>query len=324
MIIIFINKLGLGNYNIGMDETVLSISRLALGWHFDNLFSIASEFTNVRELYAYDSDYGLRHHQNFSLLGRYNYADYLNSFLPGRWVHPYPEGWLQPYLQLGFGISSYKKNINPSLTIGTGLHFWIYNFVGLHLQLAYKPVDSYVMNYGFGVSIGIGGSVDSKKKKKKLFVAQDISDEQISKKEKEIARLAEQIAFKTNSAKLTPESTRVLIKIARSVRGTKLQILIEGHTDNVGRADQNKKLSFDRAKAVRNYLRLIGLKNKIVYLGYGQQYPIETNATDKGRAINRRVEIKVAKNIKSVMRKKQQPPSTNPPVPTQQKKIPNK
>ena len=72
--------------------------------------------------------------------------------------------------------------------------------------------------------------------------------------------------------------------------------IIEGHTDNTGVAEHNLQLSQERADAIKAYLIRKGVKAKrLEAKGYGQTRPIESNDTERGREINRRVEINVAK-----------------------------
>ncbi len=71
-----------------------------------------------------------------------------------------------------------------------------------------------------------------------------------------------------------------------------IKISIEGHTDNVGNATSNKKLSDDRAKSVMNVLIAKGIdKSRLSAIGWGQEKPVADNRTDEGKAKNRRVEI---------------------------------
>ncbi len=71
-----------------------------------------------------------------------------------------------------------------------------------------------------------------------------------------------------------------------------LQIRIEGHTDNEGRAEDLLRLSEERAEAIKTFLVEKGIdKKRIVTLGYGPKYPINDNSTDELRAQNRRVEF---------------------------------
>ena len=71
-----------------------------------------------------------------------------------------------------------------------------------------------------------------------------------------------------------------------------LEIEIVGHTDNVGRESTNYKLSYDRARAVAQYLIDEGISSsRITHQGQGSKQPIDDNSTEKGREKNRRVEF---------------------------------
>jgi outer membrane protein OmpA-like peptidoglycan-associated protein len=76
-------------------------------------------------------------------------------------------------------------------------------------------------------------------------------------------------------------------------------ILIEGHTDNTGGTDMNQKLSENRANAVGNYAKSLGvLGTRMSIQGYGENQPIGDNKTDAGRQANRRVEVAIMANKK--------------------------
>ena len=76
-------------------------------------------------------------------------------------------------------------------------------------------------------------------------------------------------------------------------------ILVEGHTDNVGSEAYNKNLSEKRANAVGNALRAAGLAaNRLTVKWYGETQPKLDNATPEGRASNRRVEFSITANEK--------------------------
>jgi len=68
---------------------------------------------------------------------------------------------------------------------------------------------------------------------------------------------------------------------------------VQGHTDSVGSAEVNKRLSKERALAVANYLFSLRGGYKITYAGYGESHPIASNETAAGRATNRRVDLVV-------------------------------
>ena len=71
-----------------------------------------------------------------------------------------------------------------------------------------------------------------------------------------------------------------------------LKIEVQGHTDNKGSKNVNTKLSQDRATAVQKALEKRGVESgRLVSKGYGPDKPIDDNATDAGRAKNRRVQF---------------------------------
>lgn len=73
-----------------------------------------------------------------------------------------------------------------------------------------------------------------------------------------------------------------------------LNILIAGHTDNIGNTTNNQTLSENRAKAVMNYLIEKGIPaERLSAKGYGASKPIQSNETEEGRAKNRRTEIEI-------------------------------
>ena len=92
-------------------------------------------------------------------------------------------------------------------------------------------------------------------------------------------------------------SCRALKRVARvltKLKGSHFQVA--GHTDNVGNDNWNIGLSLRRAYTVRNFLIAQGVApERITARGYGPYEPIADNATEDGRAMNRRVELRVAK-----------------------------
>jgi OmpA-OmpF porin, OOP family len=73
-----------------------------------------------------------------------------------------------------------------------------------------------------------------------------------------------------------------------------VNVLIVGHTDNVGKAAYNKKLSLRRAQTVKSWLikRKISAR-RLTVAGKGSDEPIDDNSTPEGRANNRRIEFRV-------------------------------
>jgi len=101
------------------------------------------------------------------------------------------------------------------------------------------------------------------------------------------------ILFESGKATLTANLKENLAKIAGILIVYKEpNIIVEGHTDNVGQKDYNQKLSEDRAHAVRNYLIDQGVaETRLTAVGHGLDKPIADNATKEGKAKNRRVDL---------------------------------
>jgi NitT/TauT family transport system substrate-binding protein len=101
------------------------------------------------------------------------------------------------------------------------------------------------------------------------------------------------INFDTNSASIKSESYEELIKFADAAKVLNgVVIQIEGNTDNVGGADLNKTLSYNRAKSVALYLQYQSIDpNRFVVVGNGMEKPVATNDTEDGKAQNRRTDI---------------------------------
>ena len=102
------------------------------------------------------------------------------------------------------------------------------------------------------------------------------------------------ILFDTGKSDMKPESTPTLKQIAAALKEhPELKVEIQGHTDNVGKADANLKLSQARAEAVKKVLAAeYGVKaDQLTAKGYGDTKPSGDNKTAEGRANNRRVEL---------------------------------
>lgn len=101
------------------------------------------------------------------------------------------------------------------------------------------------------------------------------------------------VFFVSGSAGLRPESHDELEKLVSLLRDYKdSQIVITGHTDNVGQPEDNLKLSQDRASSVKEYLVKSGIsETRITTQGKGELEPIAANDTPAGRQKNRRVEF---------------------------------
>jgi len=109
-------------------------------------------------------------------------------------------------------------------------------------------------------------------------------------------RILQQVQFKTGSAELLPVSFPILEEVASvmKIHARIQRVSIEGHTDNRGNAEKNRKLSDARAHSVEGWLVQRGIDaDRLEAHGYGQDRPIASNNDDAGRARNRRVEFHI-------------------------------
>jgi len=102
------------------------------------------------------------------------------------------------------------------------------------------------------------------------------------------------LLFDFNKADIKPQYYSALndvIKVLKANPGMKVEI--QGHTDNIGSAEYNLKLSKRRAQAVADYLISHGISaSRLTVEGYGFSRPVASNDTPEGRALNRRVQLK--------------------------------
>ncbi|MCZ2338491.1 MAG: DUF937 domain-containing protein [Chitinophagales bacterium] len=106
----------------------------------------------------------------------------------------------------------------------------------------------------------------------------------------------DRLLFETGSANLLPESKEQLTNIAEILKAfPQVTLKIGGYTDNTGDPTANQRLSTDRAFNVMNDLVAMGVaKERLTAEGYGDKHPVADNSTEEGRAMNRRIAVRVA------------------------------
>jgi OmpA-OmpF porin, OOP family len=101
------------------------------------------------------------------------------------------------------------------------------------------------------------------------------------------------IHFDTDKVVTLADSGKILGEIVKLLQqSSDLKLRVEGHTDNQGNAVANQLLSEKRAQAVAAWLAAHGIPDeRLTAKGFGQTQPVADNATEDGRAKNRRVEL---------------------------------
>ncbi|WP_428224007.1 OmpA family protein [Flavobacterium sp.] len=121
----------------------------------------------------------------------------------------------------------------------------------------------------------------------------EVSEEAI----KRLNDYAKTILFDTGKASFQQKTMPVLEAMSAILNEyPTAKFAIEGHTDNAGKKDKNLQLSKDRAAAVKAYLESKGIAaDRLTSEGYGDTMPVASNKTAAGKALNRRVEVKLVK-----------------------------
>ena len=106
-------------------------------------------------------------------------------------------------------------------------------------------------------------------------------------------RITQQIQFDFNKATIKPVSFPILDAVYDVMAANpKITIEVQGHTDNVGQAAYNQKLSQQRAESVKAYLVKRGISDgRLVSKGYGMSQPLLPNTSEANKALNRRVQF---------------------------------
>jgi outer membrane protein OmpA-like peptidoglycan-associated protein len=110
------------------------------------------------------------------------------------------------------------------------------------------------------------------------------------------------VHFRPGSARLSPEAKREIDEAASTIQDENLNgwlVAVVGYADSTGKTAENRSLSERRANAVINYLVTqynLPMRRLVQPFGYGSSSPVAANDTREGRAMNRRVELKVLVN----------------------------
>jgi len=120
------------------------------------------------------------------------------------------------------------------------------------------------------------------------------NEAEVYKKENQVIIRLKAMRFPVGQSVIMPENYELLSKVQRSIRTFgEPDVIIGGHSDSTGTEELNEHLSQQRADAVRQYFVANNTLpyEKIIAVGYGSMRPIASNATEAGRAMNRRIDV---------------------------------
>ena len=143
---------------------------------------------------------------------------------------------------------------------------------------------------GGAVGAGVGAYMDAQEERLARVpgtIVERIEDDTL------VVRFDSDILFESGSATLGPAATGTVQEVADIlVDYPKTAVVVQGHTDAAGSTARNQDLSERRADSVADALVANGVApQRLVATGYGETYPVASNASDRGRRLNRRVAI---------------------------------
>ena len=215
---------------------------------------------------------------------------------------------LRPYVSAGFSDQSIGqsgrngRNGSTFANVGGGAKYYFtdnfYARAGVEAQYNIDQGDTeWAPSVGIGMNFG-GGS----KPAPVVAPAPEPIPEPVAAAEEplELVRVELDVKFDFDKAQVKPESYGDIKNLADFMKQyPQTTTVVEGHTDSKGSDAYNQKLSERRASAVRDVLvNQYGVEaSRVNAAGYGESRPVADNATDAGRAVNRRVEAEVEAQI---------------------------
>ncbi|MGE8499545.1 MAG: OmpA family protein [Pseudomonas sp.] len=216
-----------------------------------------------------------------------------------------PGAGLRPYVSGGFAHQSISnttsggRNHSTLATAGAGAKYYFtenfYTRVGVD---ALYNIDQGDTEWQAGVGVGLNFGGGSKPAPAPVVAAapEPIPEPVPAEEPAQVVRVELDVKFDFDKAQVKEESYGDIKNLADFMKQyPQTTTTVEGHTDSVGTDAYNQKLSERRANAVRDVLvNQYGVEgDRVNAAGYGESRPVADNATDSGRAVNRRVEAEV-------------------------------
>lgn len=202
---------------------------------------------------------------------------------------------------LGACAQGDPRNPGTGTAVGAGTGAVVGGVLGSVLGASGARTEGAVIGAAVGAALGggIGYAMDRQRRdfEQELAAERARNDVQIEQLRADLLRLTldSDVQFAVDSAQVQPGLRSTLSRVADVLKrypGT--QVVVVGHTDATGSEAYNQELSERRAQAVRDELVLNGVPTStLIVMGRGESEPRADNATDVGRAANRRVELLV-------------------------------
>ncbi|MDR6562978.1 MULTISPECIES: OmpA family protein [unclassified Arcicella] len=197
-----------------------------------------------------------------------------------------------------YSCNSFKKlnNAQRGAIIGAGTGAAMGAAIGRKSNPAVYAIVGSAVGGIAGTFVGKYMDKQAEKLKKDLDVVADV--ERVGEGIK--ITMKSGVLFDFNSSKINPTVNDNLIKFAETLKQyPDTEILVAGHTDNVGTEAYNMKLSQQRADAVAAVLKANNVsRSRLTVLGYGEKDPVADNTLESGREQNRRVEFAIVADDK--------------------------
>lgn len=197
-----------------------------------------------------------------------------------------------------YSCNSFKKlnNTQRGAIIGAGTGAAMGAAIGRKSNPAIYAIVGSAVGGIAGTFVGKYMDKQAEKLKKDLDVVADV--ERVGEGIK--ITMKSGVLFDFNSSKINPTVNDNLMKFAETLKQyADTEILVAGHTDNVGTEAYNMKLSQQRADAVAAVLKANNVsRSRLTVLGYGEKDPVADNTLESGREQNRRVEFAIVADDK--------------------------
>ncbi|MEA5258714.1 OmpA family protein [Arcicella aquatica] len=197
-----------------------------------------------------------------------------------------------------YSCNSFKKlnNTQRGAIIGAGTGAAMGAAIGRKSNPAIYAIVGSAVGGIAGTFVGKYMDKQAEKLKKDLDVVADV--ERVGEGIK--ITMKSGVLFDFNSSKINPTVNDNLMKFAETLKQyPDTEILVAGHTDNVGTEAYNMKLSQQRADAVAAVLKANNVsRSRLTVLGYGEKDPVADNTLESGREQNRRVEFAIVADDK--------------------------